>query len=319
MISMQVVEAATGAEGDDAAKGGDAATADGAAADGAAEEAPVEENPPRKKNNTSLILKWFITFIIFSSIFFCFWRLFKDYWSRNHREKIDIASALGLALAYISNEEDRNPNHIIKHGVGREDDNVNQWVADIWETYDFNDDGNLDKREIRKFIDQTFLKIGISFDFHDFDFDDFFMNLDITQSGTVSKAEFRNFLRKVGNQEPDIKLQKFLRIPQWVISEDKKHLTQVQLSTHNLESDEAGSGQLDKEGDDANAIAEDDIKLELGNLDSDRKPIKNYYETPRDNGDNEEFEIGIQGPDVRSSQDGANEGGVEVYDFKNKK
>lgn len=136
--------------------------------------------------------------IIASSFSFCFYRMAKDYWQRNYREKIDIASALGLALAFISNEEDQNPQHIIKHGVGTDAENIKQWADDIWETYDFNDDGNLDKREIRKFIDQTFLKIGITFDFHDFDFDDFFMNLDITQSGTISKSEFKNFLTKVG-------------------------------------------------------------------------------------------------------------------------
>jgi len=164
------------------------------------------------------------------SILFCLYRLIKDYWQRNNRVKINIASALGLALSYISNEEDRNPNNIIKHGVGTDEDNIKQWVEDIWETYDFNDDGNLDKREIRKFIDQTFSKIGIEFEFHDFDFDDFFMNLDITQSGTVSKAEFKNFLVKIGKQEADAKLQKYLRIPRWIVSEDGKHLT-VQLST----------------------------------------------------------------------------------------
>lgn len=93
--------------------------------------------------------------------------------------------------------------NIIKHGVGTDEENIKQWVEDIWETYDFNDDGNLDKREIRKFIDQTFTKIGITFNFHDFDFDDFFMNLDITQSGTVSKSEFKNFLKKLGKLDPD--------------------------------------------------------------------------------------------------------------------
>lgn len=213
-------------------------------------EAPPAAPPAEEKKATknSDILKWLITAIILASVLYCLFRLAKDYWQRHFREKIDISSALGLALAYISNEEDQNPNRIIRHGVGTDDDNIKQWVEDIWETYDFNDDGNLDKREIRKFIDQTFQKIGITFEFHDFDFDEFFSNLDITETGTVSKAEFRNFLYKIGRQEPDTKLQKFLRIPQWKVSDDGKTLYQAQLSTI-LDSDDPGSGQHG--GDDA--------------------------------------------------------------------
>ena len=84
----------------------------------------AEDEAPAKKTNNSQILRWFITAIIILSILFCLYRLIKDYWSRNHRDKIDIASALGLALAYISNEEDRNPSYIIKHGVGTDEDNI---------------------------------------------------------------------------------------------------------------------------------------------------------------------------------------------------
>lgn len=177
IVSVNFVKAAEAVEGEGSNNGNNNAEGQNGGSNEAAAEAPQEE---KKSSNNSAILKWIITVIILLSIGFCLYRLFRDYWARNHREKIDIASALGLALAYISNEEDRNPNHIIKHGVGTDDDNIKQWVQDIWETYDFNDDGNLDKREIRKFIDQTFLKIGITFEFHDFDFDDFFMNLDIT-------------------------------------------------------------------------------------------------------------------------------------------
>lgn len=297
-LMAQKVQAATGSEGN---------AADGAAANGAADvnatnstaeaEPPKTDAPPPEEKKTaksSDILKYVITAIILLSILFCIFRLIKDYWQRNHREKIDISSALGLALAYISNEEDQNPNRIIRHGVGTDEENIKQWVEDIWETYDFNDDGNLDKREIRKFIDQTFQKIGITFEFHDFDFDDFFTNLDITQSGTVSKAEFRNFLTKVGKQEPDTKLQKFLRIPQWKVSDDGKALMQAQLSTI-MDSDEPGSGSGQhggERGHQAVAIDEDDIKfdLKMDRMDSDRKPINDIYQGA---GDDEDQEIGI--------------------------
>ena len=37
---------------------------------------------------------------------------------------MDIGSALGLALAQISNEEDQNPNSIIENGVGTDEKNI---------------------------------------------------------------------------------------------------------------------------------------------------------------------------------------------------
>ena len=58
--------------------------------------------------------------------------------------------------------------------MGTDIKNINQWVDDIWETYDFNDDGNIDKREIKKFVDQTLEKVNLKFDYCEFDLDDFF-------------------------------------------------------------------------------------------------------------------------------------------------
>ena len=123
---------------------------------------------------------------------------------------MDIGSALGLALAQISNEEDQNPNNIIKHGVGTDENNIRQWVDDIWETYDFNDDGNIDKREIKKFINQTFEKVNVKFEYNEFDLDDFFNQIDITEDGMISKAELKNYFKKLGNKEPDELLRKEL-------------------------------------------------------------------------------------------------------------
>ena len=61
---------------------------------------------------------------------------------------------LGVALAQIHNKETFAVcDQIIHMGVGSEEDDIIEWVEDIWETYDKNDDGNVDKREIRKFLD----------------------------------------------------------------------------------------------------------------------------------------------------------------------
>ena len=38
----------------------------------------------------------------------------------------------------------------------------------------------------------------------------------MTNSGTVTRAEFKNFLVKLGNQEPNEKLRKWLGIPKWI-------------------------------------------------------------------------------------------------------
>lgn len=119
-----------------------------------------------------------------------------------------------MCLAYIVNEEDQNPKNIIKNGVGTDEANIKQWTDDIWETYDANDDGKLDPKDITKFIEQTFAKVGIDAKkLHKLDHDVFFMGLDITATGNLCKSEFRNYLNKIGRQEPDQSLQMRLDIP----------------------------------------------------------------------------------------------------------
>ena len=135
---------------------------------------------------------------------------------REYRNKKDIVAVLGLCLAQVSNDEDRNPNNIIQNCVGTNDENIKQWVDDIWETYDFNNDGNIDKREIRKFIDQTFDKVKLKYEYDEFDLDDFFNQIDITEDGMISKAELRNFFKKLGNSPPDNQLRKILGLAEGI-------------------------------------------------------------------------------------------------------
>ena len=123
----------------------------------------------------SSVLKDLVLVLVVICILICFLMFAHNWFRRTFREKQDIGSLLGLCLAQICNEEDRNPFAIIKHGVGTNPANINQWVEDIWETYDYNDDGSIDKRELKKFIDQTFEKVGIqNFNYTEFDLDDFF-------------------------------------------------------------------------------------------------------------------------------------------------
>ena len=153
------------------------------------------------------VLKKIISTLVIICFVICIGMFVQSWYKRTFREKMDIISVLGLCLAQISNEEDRNPNNIILNGIGLDDENIAQWTQDIWETYDFNDDGNIDKREIKKFVDQTFEKVGLKYEYNEFDLDDFFSKIDVTQDGMVSKAELKNFFRKLGNTPPDEELR----------------------------------------------------------------------------------------------------------------
>ena len=66
---------------------------------------------------------------------------------------------LGLVLAQISNYENKAEHAIIQNGVGEDEDNHKEWTEDIFRTYDFDDDGCIDKRELKKFVDQSFDKV----------------------------------------------------------------------------------------------------------------------------------------------------------------
>ena len=81
--------------------------------------------------------------------------------------------------------------------------NINQWVEDIYEAYDNDVSGNIDKREVKKFIDESFERVGLKHELYpytEFDIDDFFSFVDRTNQGHVSRAEFRNFLRKFSSE-----------------------------------------------------------------------------------------------------------------------
>ena len=84
------------------------------------------------------------------------------------------------------------------------EENINQWVDDIWHGYDNDDDGNIDKREVKKFIDESFERVGLKHKeqcpYTEFDLDDFFDFIDVTGVGCVSRAEFRNYLRKYSSR-----------------------------------------------------------------------------------------------------------------------
>ena len=80
--------------------------------------------------------------------------------------------------------------------------------------------------------------------------DDFFNQIDITEDGNVSKAELKNYFRKLGNKEPDDVLRKELGLVEGIpppketgsgadIEKDSKG-SKVSDDKENLESDRKG-------------------------------------------------------------------------------
>lgn len=87
-------------------------------------------------------------------------------------------------------------------GVGIDQRNINEWIEDIWESFDRDGNGSIDKKEIRNFIDQTFKTAGIRLKYKEEDFEAFYRTIDLTEDGLVSRAEMRNFLERLGRMEP---------------------------------------------------------------------------------------------------------------------
>ena len=68
------------------------------------------------------------------------------------RKKTNLEPILAVALARIQNVDVKNPDEKILMGVGVDPQNIEDWVVDIWESYD--QDGNhlIDKFEIKTFV-----------------------------------------------------------------------------------------------------------------------------------------------------------------------
>ena len=166
--------------------------------------------PPSSPVKGSEVLKTLVFIMVICCTMVCVAMFFLNYHRREYREKIELLPPLGLALAYIVNKEDEN--NSVKHGFGPDEDVIDQWVIYIWETYDFNDDGNLDKREVKKFIDQSFRKAGVrdAVPYSEYDLDDLFIVMDITSTGMISRAELKQFFKKLAKMEPDEEMRKRL-------------------------------------------------------------------------------------------------------------
>ena len=110
-------------------------------------------------------IKWIIIIsvigvcISFVAMYFC--EKFKRLWKGNK----DIEAYLGVALARINNTDIEVATKRVQMGVGSDINNINDWVIDIWESFDRDGNGQIDKFEVKSFIDQTFKTAGIFLDY----------------------------------------------------------------------------------------------------------------------------------------------------------
>lgn len=121
------------------------------------------------------------------------------------RKKTDLEPILAVALARINNVDIKDPEEKIHMGVGGDPQNIDDWVTDIWESYD--QDGNhlIDKFEIKTFVAQTLQTAGIVIKYSDEDFDDLFDQMDYMRDGYLSRVEMKHYLRYLADLKPPSK------------------------------------------------------------------------------------------------------------------
>ena len=70
-------------------------------------------------------------------------------------------------------------------------------IDQIWDTYDVDKSGALDKEETKKFVQDTLGNLGSGDEFSQEAFDEVFSTFDKDNSGTVEKAEMVIFIKQL--------------------------------------------------------------------------------------------------------------------------
>ena len=70
-------------------------------------------------------------------------------------------------------------------------------IDQIWDTYDVDKSGALDKQETKKFVQDTLGNLGSGDEFSDEAFDEVFATFDKDNSGTVEKSEMVVFVKQL--------------------------------------------------------------------------------------------------------------------------
>ena len=73
---------------------------------------------------------------------------------------------------------------------------IKRCVDDIWDKYDNDGNGVLDKEETKQFVIEQLQEIEEGKQFDDDDFDECFRNFDVDGSGTIDQAEMVEFIKR---------------------------------------------------------------------------------------------------------------------------
>merc|ERR1711871_1872275 len=73
-------------------------------------------------------------------------------------------------------------------------------LDEVWDRYDDDKNGYLDRDETRKFFTETLGNLGFSDEFTDDAFDEVFVTLDLDKSGTIEKEELVIFFKQLVNE-----------------------------------------------------------------------------------------------------------------------
>ena len=74
---------------------------------------------------------------------------------------------------------------------------MQQMIDHIWQTYDTNHDGKLDKSETKKMMIEILQNIGLSELYSDSAFNQVFAQFDIDVSGTIERNELDAFIKGI--------------------------------------------------------------------------------------------------------------------------
>lgn len=76
---------------------------------------------------------------------------------------------------------------------------IEKAVNEIWDTYDINKSGDLDKEELKKFAKDAMGRMGIELDEEKFEsqFDSEFQAMDLNKNGVIEKSEMQAFIKKL--------------------------------------------------------------------------------------------------------------------------